>query len=119
MQLSWMMEVWDEKTLETTKTPHAPRVRCLWRWNKGKRMAWLEELQHQLQLQVLKLGGRRNGIKCPVDDEELVVLCPSGSLHGLERLCLCSANKLTDVGLQVLAVAGCSSQLTSLHLQGL
>ena len=113
VQLSLVAEVWHGTT-------DAPQVCCLWRMNREKRVLVWEELQPQLQLCELELGGETGfmGTKCPVDDEELAVLCPKGSLHQLQRINLHAANRVTDSGLEALASAGCGAQLTSLTLLG-
>ena len=80
-------------------------------------LVW-EESKPQLQLRELGLGGQWYGVRCPVDDEELAILCPKGSLHELQQLLLHAADRVTDSGLQTLASAGCGAQLTSLALWG-
>ena len=117
VQLSLMAEVWNDRT-GYEKTAHAPQVCCLWRMNREKRVLLWEELQPQLQLRELGLGGEWNGVKCPVDDKELAILCPKGSLHALQQLMLHAAHRVTDSGLQALASARCGAQLTSLSLCG-
>ena len=117
MQLSLVAEVLDDRTRRYEKTVDAPQVRCLWRMNREKRVLLWEELQPQLQLRELELGGEWYGVKCPVDDEELAILCHKGSLHELQQLLLHAADRVTDSGLQALASAGCGAQLTSLTLE--
>ena len=76
-----------------------------------------KELQPQLQLRELRLGrGEWYRVKCPVDDEELAILCPKGSAHKLQQLHLHAADRVTDSGLQALAYARCGAQMTSLTL---
>mgnify|MGYP007113772047 FL=1 len=115
-----MAEVWDDQIRGYRKTADAPQVRCLWRMRREKRVLLWQELQPQLQLRELGLGGESGykGTKCPVDDEELAIVCPKGSLHALQQLYLHAADRVTDSGLQALASAGCGAQLTSLTLSG-
>ena len=117
VQLSLVSEVLKDQE-EIEKTPDAPHVRCLWTLSKGKRILLWKELQPQLQLQELGLGGEWYGTKCPVDDEELAILFPKDSLHELQQLYLHAACRVTDSGLSSLASAGCGAQVTSLTLRG-
>ena len=110
------LEVWNVQTCDFEKTADAPRVRCLWTMGKEKRLLLGEELQPHLQLRDLGLGGEWHGVRCPVDDEELTLLCPKGSVHELQQLCLYAADRVTDSGLQTIASGGCGTQLTSLTL---
>ena len=114
-----MAEVWNDQARWLITTAEALQVSWLWRMSKEKRVLLWEELQPQLHLRELELGGGSGFMetKCPVDDEELAVLCPKGSLHELQRLYLHAANRVTDSGLQVLASARCGAQLTSLTLE--
>ena len=118
LQLSLVVEAWDDQTRWYKKTADATQVLCLWRMSREKRVLLWKKLQPQLQLRELGLGGESGfmGTKCPVDDEELAILCPKGSLHKLQRLLLQAADRVTDSGLRVLASAGCGAQLTSLPL---
>ena len=116
MQLSLVAELFNDTTLKFEKTANAPQVLCLWRMSKEKRVLLWKELKPQLQLRELELGGEWNGVRCPVDDEELEILCPKSSLYELQQLLLHAAGRVTDCGLQALASAGCGAQLTSLTL---
>ena len=118
VQLSLVAEVWDDQCRWYTTTAHAPRILCLWRMSREKRVLLWEELQPQLQLRELGLGGEWDGVRCPVDDKEFTILCPKGSLHELQQLVLHAADRVTNTGLQTLASAGCGTQLTSLTLWG-
>ena len=88
--------------------------------SRQKRVQLWEELLPQLQLRELGLGGEsgHKGTKCPVDDEELAILCPQVSLHEVQQLLLHATDRVTNSGLRVLVSAGCGAQLTSLTLWG-
>ena len=118
MQLSLMSEreAVNVQPREYENTADTPHVRCLWTMSKEKRVLLWEKLQSQLQLRDLGLGGEIDGKRCVVDDEELAILCPHGSLHELQQLLLHTAIRLKDSGLRALALAGCGPQLTSLTL---
>ena len=106
-------------TISADEPPHSLNVRSLWRMDKERRIGLWKELQPQLQLHQLRLGGVLVGDQCPVDAEELAILCPlPDSLQELRELFLNAAGKLTDSGLKALASAGCGAQLTSLTLGG-
>ena len=113
-------EVRNGVTCAVESTPDAPHVRSLWKMSKEKRIQVWKELQPQMQLHELELGGDRewDGVKCPVDGEELAVLCPQGSLEELQQLVLQDTTRVTDDGFCVLVSAGCGVQLTSLLLSG-
>ena len=118
LQLSLVAQAWDDRTSRYERTVDAPQVRCLWMMSREKRVLLWEELQPQLQFHELGLGGGRFDGTCPMDDKELAILCPKGSLLELQRLLLHVADKFTDAGLQALASAGCGAQLASLILRG-
>ena len=79
-----------------------------------------EEVKGELQLEELGLSGESHwrGTKCPVDVDELALLCPEGSLRCLKALILKDASALGDASVEYLASAGCGAQLTSLSLEG-
>ena len=118
MQLSLVAELWNAQKMDMEKSADAPHVLCLWAMSKEKRMLLWKELQPQLQLRELELGGEWFKRSCPVDDEELTILCPEGCLHDLQRLFLHHADRVTDCGLRTLVLAGCGAQLKSLTLSG-
>ena len=111
--------LWDEESLTSVETPEAPHLLCLWRMNKETRILLWKEIQPQLQLQELGLGGVGNAAKCSMEDEELAILFPRDSLQSLQKVFLYAADKVTDEGLCALASAGCGAQLTSLTLKAL
>ena len=78
-----------------------------------------EEVKGELQLEELGLSGESHwrGTKCPVDVDELALLCPEGSLRCLKALILKDASALGDASVEYLASAGCGAQLTSLSLE--
>ena len=117
-KLSLVVEVQNDQTNMTVKSPENHHVLSLWRMNKERRIALWEELQPQLHLQELRLGGLWGGIECPVVDEELSILCPPHSLQEMRELFLYAADSVGDSGLNALASAGCGAQLTSLTLSG-
>lgn len=77
-------------------------------WNAGAGEVRLDELA---------LGGEIKGTKCPVEDEELRILC-RGNFSQLHTLILHYATQLTDLGLCELANTLCGAPLTSLTLEG-
>mgnify|MGYP001069737295 CR=1 FL=1 len=115
-KLFLVAEMWSDETRKFEKTPDAPYVLCLWRMTKANRALLWKELQPQLWFQELGLGGEQFGSSCPVDDEELVILCPEGSLLDLQQLYLRVTDRVTDSGLNALALGGLGAQLTSLTL---
>ena len=87
--------------------------------SKEKRILLWKQIQPELQLQELELGGEYWGTLCGVDDEEFSILFPPhqhGNLRGLKKLLLYRLDKLSDSGLRTLAEAGCGAQLSTLHL---
>ena len=124
MQLSLQLERWSKKACrwKAMSGAHAyvHHVRCLWRTEKEVRCLLWMSVRSELQLQELQLGGESVGQECPVDDEELAMLCCKGGVLVRKLTCLLLhfAKKLSDEGLRTLAEAGCGSMLASLTLCG-
>ena len=118
VQLSLVVEVWNAQTMDVEEAADAPHVLSLWRAGKEKRVLLWAELQPQLQLHELGLGGEFYGSKCPVDVEEVALLFPQGSLVELQHLFLYAMDRWSDCGLGALVSAGCGAHLSSLSLDG-
>ena len=104
------------------KNPDAEHVRTLWRMDRDKRVRVWRNLEPFDKLEVLELGGEFEGIKCPLEPDELSLLLPNGShpLADVHELRLYHGMSEWGGGewLCSLADAGCGANLTSLTLWG-